>query len=280
MGIFKPSELIQFLDSLGISAQKRLSQNFLIDGNIIAKIISAASIRPNDLVIEIGPGPGALTEALLAAGAKVIAIEKDRILAKALERLQTNDKRLTVFEQDILEFDLKAFLGSHLDPGIKAKVAANLPYHLTTPIITSLVPLHERLESLTLMVQKEVADRFTAETGTSEYSSITLFLKYHAHVETCFTIEPTCFFPKPKVRSAVVQFHLKAPEQKMPEAFFSMMRAAFQQRRKMLRGSLRKFFHPQQIETCLSSIGMNPLSRPEQLSLKNFILLFQRLSQI
>jgi 16S rRNA (adenine1518-N6/adenine1519-N6)-dimethyltransferase len=167
-----------------------------------------------------------------------------------------------------------------LEPGAKAKVAANLPYHLTTPIITSLVPLNDSLESLTLMVQKEVAERFTANTGTSEYSSITLFLKYHAQVKSCFTIEPTCFFPKPKVRSAVVQFQLKAPEQEMPASFFSMVRTAFQQRRKMLRGSLRSIYQPKMIENSLSSIGKNPLSRPEQLSLNEFILLYQQLSQI
>ena len=270
---FKPSELVQLLEQLGTKAKKNLSQNFLIDGNILRKILSAAEIAASDLVIEIGPGPGALTEALLAAGAHVIAIEKDPVFASALHRLQTADERLEIHTEDVLKFPFAA----HLQGKTKVKVVANLPYHITTPILERLIFLHENIESLTLMVQKEVAERFTAKKNTPEYGSLTIFLQAYSTARYCFTVEPTCFYPKPKVRSAVVHFSLKTPID-LPPDFFRLTRTAFQKRRKMLRSSLRELHAPERIEQALSAEGLNPEARPEDLSLDEFRSLASRLN--
>ena len=278
MGIYKPSELFSFLKQEGIFAKKHLSQNFLIDGNIISKIVATSVIDKDDLVIEIGPGPGALTEALLQTGAKVICIEKDAVLAKALKRLQTPDQRLEIFENDILTFPMEAFLKKTLSFERRAKVVSNLPYHLTTPIIAHLAPLSSLISSLTLMVQKEVADRFIAKKNTANYSSFTIYLEYFSIPKYCFTIEPTCFHPRPKVRSAVVNLSLFPPKVPVPSSFFKMTRTAFQRRRKMLRSSLKEIYCPTKIEDSLKKLDLNPLARPEQLSLDEFINLFLLLS--
>src|SRR5579872_3783190 len=178
MALFKPSELFRFLNEEGLRAKKSLSQNFLIDGNIIRKIIHAAALEKEDIVVEIGAGPGALTQALLETGVRVIAIEKDRAFAETLPRLQTADNRLQVLCEDFLEFPLEEFLKEFQAQGKRIKVVANLPYHITTPVIARLLPLYPLIYSLTLMVQKEVAARFVASKGSSDYSSFTLFLQF------------------------------------------------------------------------------------------------------
>jgi 16S rRNA (adenine1518-N6/adenine1519-N6)-dimethyltransferase len=264
--LFRPSELHPFLQSLGAKAKKSLSQNFLIDGNILRKIVEVGSVSATDTIIEIGPGPGALTQALLQTGATVYAIEKDATFASALHRLQTEDKRLHVFNEDALTFPLESILNENK----KAKVIANLPYQITTPLIAKFLPLYRYVSSLTVMVQKEVADRMTASVNTSEYSSLTLFLQCYAACRTCFTVEPTCFYPRPSVRSAVVQLTLKAPVTEDP-AFFHLMRTAFQHRRKMLRASLKSLY-PRIDQTPYAKM------RPEQLSLDQFLELFRSLS--
>lgn len=272
MSVFRPSELRQFLDSLGVRARKSLSQNFLIDGNILRKIVAAAAVDSEDLVIEIGPGPGALTEFLLQAGARVIAIEKDRIFAKALERFGSD--RLQIFEADALEFDLAPFFGH---PSIK--VVANLPYQLTSPLLGKLVPLAPHVKSLTLMVQKEVADRITAKAGTEDYSSLSIFIELFAKARLCFPVEPTCFYPRPKVRSAVVHLELHPPPLDLDaDAFIHFVRTAFGQRRKTLRSSLRSLFPPEAILAALKTHNLSEDTRPEELSLGQFLELFRTLA--
>lgn len=272
MSLFKPSELRAFLDEIGKTASKRLSQNFLIDGNIIRKILAAAEVKPNDLILEIGSGPGALTQALLDAGARVIAIEKDRVFAEALHRLQTSDKRLTVYAEDFLECALEKIIPS------KAKVVANLPYQITTPILSRLVPLHTLFSTLTVMVQKEVAERYVAKKETPNYSSMTLFLEFYSKPKLCFTVEPTCFYPQPKIQSAVVHLTLKAPPAvSSEEKFFRMTRTAFQHRRKMLRASLKELYTTEKILEALHHMGLKPETRPEQLNLQDFLQLFHEL---
>jgi len=275
MKLFKPSELHQFLQELGISAKKSLSQHFLIDGNIIRKILGAAQVGPSDLIIEIGPGPGALTEALLETGANVIAIEMDKRFAAALERLQTPDKRLEVIQADFLQFPIDAHLKNRLKPNQKAKVVANLPYHITTPILATLFPMNSLISSLTVMVQKEVGERFVAPKGCADYSSFTLFLQFYATAHYCFTVEATCFSPPPRVKSAVLLCNLHTPpEVEDVTAFFLLTRTAFQHRRKMLRSSLRDLYAPNAIENSLKSLGLNPQARPQDLSLEEFIAFF------
>lgn len=278
MKISKPSALQEFLRSNGMRAKKHSSQNFLVDGNIIRKIISTAGVASGDVVLEIGPGPGALTEEMLSRGATVIAVEKDAPLAKALVRLQTEDGRLQVIEQDFLEFPLESFFSKFLKKGQKVKVVANLPYHITTPIISYLLPLHEYIESMTLMVQKEVAMRFVASKGNKDYSSYTVFIQHFGKVKYCFTVEPTCFYPKPSVKSAVVHFSLEESEPvEKQEALFLMIRTAFLKRRKMLKSSLKDMYPSEKIETSLKEIGINPLARPEELSREEFVKLHNKL---
>lgn len=273
MAIYKPTELHQFLGQLGIFPKKGLSQNFLIDGNIIRKIVSVSNVKPDDTILEIGPGPGSLTEALLETGAAVIAVEKDEVLAQALERLKSTTQRLTIFCHDILTFPLQKELEPFIQKDKKIKVIANLPYHLTTPIIAQLSPMKGLISSLTVMVQEEVARRMTAMPGTSEYSSFTIFLRFYTIPRYGFTVSRNCFYPSPKVDSAVVVLELREPPLSEDEAvsFFQLTRTAFEHRRKMLRASLKDLYPPQDIENALKVIGENPLARPEVLSLEKFL---------
>lgn len=276
MSIYKPSELLLFLEGLGISPRKGLSQNFLVDGNILRKIIHAADVSPGDVVLEIGPGPGSLTELLLAAGAEVIAVEKDAILAKALTRLDV-EGRLHVQTADIMDFPIEDTLRS-ISKGKKAKVIANLPYHLTTPILALLAPLNGIFSSLTLMVQDEVGQRFTAAAGTSAYSSFTVFLNFYSNPHYAFKVSRKCFYPPPRVDSAVVRLDLKVPPQLQDDSlFFQMTRTSFQQRRKMMKVSLKELYSSEKVMGALSSIGLNPHARPEELTLDQFLALFQKL---
>jgi 16S rRNA (adenine1518-N6/adenine1519-N6)-dimethyltransferase len=275
MAVYRPSELRLFLDQLGIFPRKGLSQNFLIDGNIIRKIVAASHVSSDDIILEIGPGPGALTQVLLETGAAVLAVEKDPILAKALERFQTPSKQLSIFCHDILTFPIGEEISSIRRNNQKAKVIANLPYHLTTPILTQLIAKRETFSSLTLMVQEEVARRLTAKPGTSEYSSLTIFLNFYSNPSYAFTVSPNCFYPVPKVHSAVVCLQLKEPplpEEQWP-SFFQLTRTSFEHRRKMMRASLKGLFSPEIIEEALKKIGQNPLARPETLSLEDFLKL-------
>lgn len=233
-----------------------------------------AKVNATDTVLEIGPGPGSLTEALLETGARVIAVEKDRVLADALQRLNTPDNRLQVFCEDILTFPLES-----LAKDKKLKVIANLPYNVTTPILAKLVPLHDLFTSLTLMVQEEVARRFVGTPGTSAYSSFTIFLNYYSTPCYGFKVSHNCFYPPPNVESAIVCLNLHTPPKvSNQEEFFTMTRTSFEHRRKMLRASLKDLYGSENITKGLEACGLNPLARPEDLSLAQFIKLFEQLN--
>ncbi len=264
MAIFRPSELRTYLEGLGISPTKALSQNFLIDGNILQKITTLANVQPGDLVLEIGPGPGALTEQLLAAGAEVIAVEKDRVLADGLKRIESD--RLHIECADILEFPISEAIGDR-----RAKVIANLPYNITTPILERLLPMHQQIESLTVMVQEEVGRRMTAPPGNRIYGSLSVFLRFFGTPTYGFRVKAGCFFPPPKVESAVIQIALQPPPPVNEKRFFLISRTAFGQRRKMLRGSLKGILSVEQME----SVGISPEARPEELGLEQWIRLAQ-----
>ncbi len=278
--IYKPSELHALLNAHGITAKKKFSQNFLIDYNILKKIAAIAEIHEGDAVLEIGAGPGALTETLLEQKAKVIAIELDPQFARILSRLQDGDNSLEIVEGDVLKLPLNDICKENAERYKKIKVVANLPYHITTPILTRLLPLHRWIESLTVMVQKEFGERMAAHPGTSAYSSFTVFLQYYSDVKLCFTISPSCFYPPPKVHSAIVHCALHRPplEETQTNIFFKMTRTAFQQRRKMLRTSLKAIYPLERIDEALSEMHMNPKVRPEELSLDQFLRLFSFLA--
>jgi 16S rRNA (adenine1518-N6/adenine1519-N6)-dimethyltransferase len=273
MPIYKPTELILFLESLGHHPKKALSQNFLIDGNIIRKIVSTAGVQPDELILEIGPGPGSLTEALLNTGARVLAVEKDNALAEALQRFQKEGK-LTILCDDVLAVPLEKYLPLNK----KTKVIANLPYNIATAIILEFIVKRDLISSIFVMVQEEVARRMTAHPSSKEYGSLTLFLNFYAETKYLFTVSKNCFFPVPKVQSAVVELRLREPPPVMDKGlFFEMTRTAFEQRRKMLRNSLRDLYGMQKVEHALEKIGKNPTSRPEELSLEEFLALFAQL---
>ncbi len=280
MHIYKPSELHALLQAHGITAKKKFSQNFLIDLNILKKIVAIAAVQEKDIVIEIGSGPGALTQALLEHTAHVIAIELDPQFARILSRLQNEKNALEIIEADVLKIPLDTFCKEKAEKHKRIKIVANLPYHITTPILTRLLPLHAWIESLTVMVQKEFAQRMAARPGTSAYSSFSLFLQFYSDVALCFTISPTCFYPPPKVQSAIV--HCKLHEPPLPEKdielFFQITRTAFQQRRKMLRTSLKELYPLHHIDAALKKMKVNQKIRPEELSLAQFLALFHFLT--
>ncbi len=281
MPIYKPSELLSFLNRLGITPKKGLSQNFLIDGNIIRKITAAAVVQADELVLEIGPGPGSLTQALLDCGAHVVAVEMDEVLARELERIQTDPQRLDVFCSDIMKFPIQETLKKMLKPGQKAKVIANLPYHLTTPILALLIPMHELISSLTVMVQEEVGRRMTAKAGTPEYGSLTVFLEFYSNAKYAFTVSRNCFYPSPKVDSAIIVLELRKPplSGEQEEQFFKITRTSFGHRRKMLRASLKELYDPAKVTKTLEDVGLNPLARPEDLSMDEFLRLAKALER-
>ncbi len=263
MARFRPSELVEYLESIGAKPVKGLSQNFLIDGNILNKIVQLAAVEQGDTVLEIGPGPGALTERLLETGCRVIAIEKDPLFAKGLSRL--NNPLLSVITADVLDVDLAQF-------GKKIKVVANLPYNITTPILQKLLPLGECISSITVMVQEEVARRLMLNCPQKDYVAFTVFLHYYARPRYGFTVSPKCFYPAPKVHSAVMRLDLeKRFSVADEEQFFAQVNMAFSQRRKMLKATLE---HKEQVEKALIAIGKAPTARPEELTLEDWIRLY------
>jgi 16S rRNA (adenine1518-N6/adenine1519-N6)-dimethyltransferase len=254
-----PNELFAFLNQIDALPKKSLSQNFLIDANIVRKIVKTAAITPGDCVLEIGPGPGALTEELLNAGAHVIAIEKDQRLASALTRLQV-DGRLKIVEDDFLDVSIDTICN---DP-TPIKVVANLPYHIASPIMERLCKHHSHFSSAFLMVQKEMADRIIAKSKTKQISSFTIFLRTYSDPSIAVKVSRHCFYPEPKVDSSVVRLDFHAPCMDNPQEFLEMMRRAFQQRRKMLRSTLS-------IEdTEFASL------RPEDLSFDDWVRLYKK----
>ena len=276
MPLYRPTELREFLTTLGIFPKKKLSQNFLIDGNVLKKIVSLAELEEGDYVVEIGPGPGVLTEQLLKCGCCVIAIEKDRLFARELQRLEKEKTKLEVYEADIMGFPLVEHLKKRLPFGSKAKVVANIPYHLTSPIIEKIIQSESVVSSATLMVQHEVAKRLVAKAGSSDYSSFSIFLQFYSNVQYGFLVPPKCFYPPPKVDSAVIRFDL---EKKFPhideEAFFKLVRTGFMQRRKMVKSTLKELYPSKKIEEALELIGKTTQARPEEISLPEWVRFFE-----
>lgn len=262
------NQLRAFLDSLGVQPKKRFSQNFLIDGNIVEKIVREALVEPGDYILEIGPGPGILTEALVKRGADVVAVEIDRVFAHALERFPVK-----IYQEDILDFQLEKLTR-------KGKVVANLPYHITAPILTRLVTQRGHFSTLTVMVQHEVARRITASPGTADYGSLTIFLNFYAESRYAFKVSRNCFYPSPNVDSAVVTLTLKEPPEVDADRFFELVRTAFGQRRKMMKNPLAKLYGAEVVASAFEKAGIDLKARPEELDLKTFLALYAALRAI
>ena len=260
------SKLQEFLGKIGRRPNRKLSQNFLIDENIAAKIVHLAEIKPKDKVLEIGPGPGALTSFLLAKGAEVLAIEKDPLLAQALCRFQTIDHRLFSQCADFLNFDL-----SRLES--KYKLVANLPYHITTPILEKILEWNHLFSSITVMVQEELAKRIQSP-PLYYVSASTIFIQCFTRVHSSFKVPSSAFFPQPKVQSTVIRFDICPHCIQEPKQFFQFVKQAFQQKRKMLRTSLSIFYPIDIVEDALKTLGIKENARPETLTPDQWMRLY------
>ncbi len=267
--------LKKFFAETGGAPKKGFSQNFLIDANIVNKIVEVAKVQQGDSVLEIGPGFGALTEKLLLAGACVTAVEKDRLFHDELASLP-----ITLYLEDAMKFDFSCIDTSQR----KAKVVANLPYHLTTPLLVKLfLEGFDKWSSITVTVQYEVAKRMASKVGHADYGSLTLFLNFFSHVRSLFKISSSCFYPKPSVDSATIHLEMK---EKLPiesvedrNLFFIMTRAAFGQRRKFLSNSLSAVYDKQKVIATLEDMGLSSKTRPENLSLEEYLTLFEMLKK-
>lgn len=278
-----PQNTIAILQKYQFRFQKKYGQNFLIDTSVLERIIRAAHIGAEDCVLEIGPGIGTMTQYLAENAGEVIAVEIDKALIPILEETLAPYKNVTVLQGDILKTDIGELAERH-NAGKPLKVVANLPYYITTPIIMGLFERNVPLESVTVMVQKEVAERMLAKPGTKDYGALSLSVQYHAEPEIVTNVPPNCFMPRPNVGSAVVKLRRfeNPPVEVQDEKFmFSIIRAAFNQRRKMLVNALAgagEFsFSKEQTEAVLDSIGISAQIRGEKLSLAEFAKLANRL---
>lgn len=238
--LITPRNTIAILQKYGFRFQKKYGQNFLIDVHVLDKIIQAADIRKEDYVLEIGPGIGTMTQFLCEHAGRVAAVEIDRNLIPILKETLNEYDNVSILNEDILKLDLTELLLRE-NEGKAAKVVANLPYYITTPIIMGLLESHASVKSLTVMVQKEVAERIKAAPGGKEYGALSLAVQYYAKPELVANVPPNCFLPRPSVASAVI--HLKRHETPPvgvldEKQLFAVIRAAFNQRRKTLANAL------------------------------------------
>ena len=235
-----PQNTIAVLQKYNFTFQKKFGQNFLIDTHVLDKIIDSAQITKDDLVLEIGPGIGTMTQYLAYAARQVIAVEIDKALIPILEDTLSAYDNVMVINDDVLKVDIAA-LADKYNNGKPIKVVANLPYYITTPIIMGLFESHIPVESITVMVQKEVADRMQVGPGTKDYGALSLAVQYYAEPYIVANVPPNCFMPRPKVGSAVIRLtrHKEPPVQvKNEKLMFQIIRASFNQRRKTLANGL------------------------------------------
>lgn len=271
-----PTGTIEILKKYNFNFQKRFGQNFLIDSHILEKIIASAEIVKDDCVLEIGPGIGTMTQYLAESAGEVIAVEIDKALIPILEDTLSSYDNVTVINEDILKVDIKKLV-EEKNQGRPVKVVANLPYYITTPIIMGLFESHVPLKSITIMVQKEVADRMQVGPGTKDYGALSLAVQYYARPEVVAYVSPSCFIPQPNVGSAVIRLdrYEKPPVEAEDESFlFAIIRAAFNQRRKTLANSLGNAaglnITRQQVIEALEELGFSPSVRGEALTLEEF----------
>lgn len=271
-----PAYTMAVLEKHGFHFQKKYGQNFLIDKNILEKIVDAAEIGADDVVLEIGPGIGTMTQYLCERAREVIAVEIDDKLIPVLADTLSEYDNVTVIHQDILKVDIRA-LAEEKNGGKPVKVVANLPYYITTPIIMELFESRVPLESVTVMVQKEVAERMKEGPGSKDYGALSLAVAYYAVAEIIAEVPPACFIPRPKVSSMVIRLtcHKEPPVEVRDEKFlFSVIRASFQQRRKTLVNGLNNApwipVGREEITGCVESLGYGPSVRGEKLTLEEF----------
>ena len=271
-----PQNTIAVLQKYNFVFQKKFGQNFLIDTHVLDKIIRSAEITKDDFVLEIGPGIGTMTQYLACAAGKVVAVEVDRALIPILADTLDGYDNVTVINEDVLKVDI-AKLAEEQNGGRSIKVVANLPYYITTPIIMGLFEKNVPIKSITVMVQKEVADRMQVGPGTKDYGALSLAVQYYAKPYIVANVPPNCFMPRPKVGSAVIRLerYEEPPVQVKDERLmFRIIRASFNQRRKTLANGLKNSpeldFTKEEIEAAIETLGKGASVRGEALTLKEF----------
>lgn len=282
-----PQETIAVLNRYKFAFQKKFGQNFLIDTHVLERIIDEAGITPDDFVLEIGPGIGTMTQYLACAAREVVAVEIDKVLIPILEgdTLKAFDN-VTVINEDILKVDINKLV-EEKNGGRPIKVVANLPYYITTPIIMGLFESHVPIESITIMVQKEVADRMKTGPGSKEYGALSLAVQYYANPEIVANVPPNCFMPRPNVGSAVIRLtrhETPVVDVKDEKLMFRIIRASFNQRRKTLVNGLKNSgeinFTKEQIEAAITAIDKPLTIRGEALTLAEFAALSNAFSEM
>ena len=271
-----PQKTIEIIKKYEFAFQKKFGQNFLIDSHVLDKIIAAADITKEDCVVEIGPGIGTLTQYLAEAAREVISVEIDKMLIPILQETLADYPNVTVINQDILKVDLEQLVQEH-NGGKPVKIVANLPYYITTPIIMSLFEKHVPVSSITVMVQKEVAERMQAGPGTKDYGALSLAVQYFSEPYIAANVPPNCFMPRPKIGSAVIRLtcHEESPVKvKQEEMLFKIIRASFNQRRKTMVNGLNNSpevpFTKEEIQNALRQMGLSESIRGEALTLEQF----------
>ncbi len=274
-----PQNTIEILRKYQFVFQKKFGQNFLIDTHVLDKIIRSAEITKDDFVLEIGPGIGTMTQYLACAAGKVVAVEIDKALIPILEDTLEGYENVQVINEDVLKVDI-AELACRENGGKPIKVVANLPYYITTPIIMGLFENHVPIKSITVMVQKEVADRMQVGPGTKDYGALSLAVQYYAKPYIVANVPPNCFMPRPKVGSAVIRLerYENPPVQVEDERLmFRIIRASFNQRRKTLANGLKNSaeldFAKEEIEHAIEALGKGASVRGETLTLEEFAVL-------
>lgn len=283
--IANPKNTRAVIEKYGFAFQKRFGQNFLIDLNILSRIVSGSNLTGEDVVVEIGPGIGSLTQVLAEAAKQVIAIEIDKKLIPILEDTLSEYKNIVLINEDVLKVDM-AELVQKYNNGKPVKVIANLPYYITTPIIMGLFENHVPVHSITVMVQKEVAQRMQAKPGSKDYGALTLAVQYYSDPEILTHVSPGCFMPPPKVGSSVIQLvhrQERRLEDEKEQLLFRLIRAAFNQRRKTLMNGLCNEpslnLTKEGLEQVLSDMGLDLRIRGEVLSLEQFIELTEKIHE-
>ena len=271
-----PRNTIEVLQKYQFTFQKKFGQNFLIDTSVLEKIVSAAQVAKEDCVLEIGPGIGTMTQYLAERAREVVAVEIDRNLIPVLQDTLSGYDNVTLVNDDILKVDIRK-LAEEKNGGRPIRVVANLPYYITTPIIMALLEGHVPLKSITVMVQKEVAERMQTGPGTKDYGALSLAVQYYAKPELVANVPPNCFIPRPNVGSAVIHLlrYEKPPvEVEDEKRMFSLIRASFNQRRKTLANGLSNApelgVSRERVTAVLEELGLSPTVRGEALTLEQF----------
>lgn len=274
-----PQKTIEIIQKYEFAFQKKFGQNFLIDTHVLDKIIAAAGVTKEDCVLEIGPGIGTMTQYLAESARHVVAVEIDSNLIPILNETLADYDNVTVIHGDILKVDVNQIINEY-NEGRPIKVVANLPYYITTPIIMGLFEGMVPIDNITVMVQKEVADRMQVGPGSKDYGALSLAVQYYAEPYIVANVPPNCFMPRPGVGSAVIRLtrHKTSPvEVKEPDLMFRLIRASFNQRRKTLQNGLNNSpevdFSKEQIIEAIENLGLSPSVRGETLTLEQFAAL-------